>query len=685
LHTSGRHDSGNDDSLDWLRSLQVVLVGSSISLTVAEQTFRRFGATTRTVMDLEELRTDTCVDIVLVDRLDGADQFGPLGAEYADFVCRHNRNVWVTLSGYGLSGPDATSRASDATILAAAGILGHSFIAPELPPTVPAGQLALTLAGDFLVLSALHGVLVARAGSRPVHVDLPADACVMATGLVLELAHALMACPDQGGSSRYGAPSGFFPASDGLVYVLVLEDHQWSGLRACVNRPELADIRSVDDAKAHSDLVNTAVRAWVGQRPKAECEALLQAAGVACTAVRTVDEFVAAASAHAHDVTRFSPLPALPAIVWTEASESSPALAAADLLARLRVLDAGHVLAVPLATAWLGAIGANVSKLEDRARLDVYRRRGPFAEGQSGPNASAYFNAINYCKTTIAVEDVAGSDGTIDGRHFDVIVHNLSPRRARALGVDRLPSRGPGSARLLITSTGLGIVGPWADFRAYGHNIHAAAGLVAGTKDATGASADMGTPWCDPLTSVAIAIHVLAWVLGCAAGSPRSATVSISMAETMAGHLAYGASATKQPVPVFIQWPGQPQRMLVAAFNGNDEISRFAEFTGIATPLDPQPYRVCDGCDSRFAQISAFEFERMLRSNGFDVAVIRQADDLAGERSLRDRGIVRAVSSVTLGNYEVVGLPWAFLGTQPDPLQAAPEWSPLRSSVRGHR
>src|SRR5690606_32921320 len=88
--------------------------------------------------------------------------------------------------------------------------------------------------------------------------------------------------------------------------------------------------------------------------------------------------------------------PVMPAMITEGGLEPDPAPIP---LSALRVLDAGHVLAVPLASAWLGAMGAQVTKLEDPDRLDVYRRRGPFSKGIVGLNRSAYFNAINYNKT----------------------------------------------------------------------------------------------------------------------------------------------------------------------------------------------------------------------------------------------------------------------------------------------
>ena len=48
------------------------------------------------------------------------------------------------------------------------------------------------------------------------------------------------------------------------------------------------------------------------------------------------------------------------------------------------------MLAVPLAGALLGALGAQVTKLEDVRRIDMYRRRGPFIDREPGINRAAY-------------------------------------------------------------------------------------------------------------------------------------------------------------------------------------------------------------------------------------------------------------------------------------------------------
>ena len=50
----------------------------------------------------------------------------------------------------------------------------------------------------------------------------------------------------------------------------------------------------------------------------------------------------------------------------------------------LRMLEASRVLAVPLCGALLGAMGVEVTKLEDLPRLDMYRRRGPYIDGKAG-------------------------------------------------------------------------------------------------------------------------------------------------------------------------------------------------------------------------------------------------------------------------------------------------------------
>jgi crotonobetainyl-CoA:carnitine CoA-transferase CaiB-like acyl-CoA transferase len=665
--------------------VRVLLTGTSIPARWAAAVLAQFGAQVRRLEEAAAERGETGVDpwesadVVLVDRVEAVTDLPGLGAacasDYLELVAELNRGVWVSASAYGLTTSRADAIASDTTILAAGGILGHSRVATGLAPTIPAGSIGLKIVGDVMALAALHGLHQRLAGDRPVHLDVSAQAAIIATGLTLEMAHALLECPNDGGSARYGAPTGFFECLVGAVYVVVLEQHQWAGFQASL-APLLDDVATIEQARSRADEVNAALAKWASTRTVEECEKTLQAAGVACTAVNSVRELVTRArvSGRPFEMDEAVPMPAL-------ISQAPVVAGSADRIRSLdtvRILDAGHVLAAPLATSWLAAMGAEVVKLEDPDRLDVYRRRGPFAKGVEGLNRSAYFNAINYSKTGTDVRISADERAAVG--EFDAIVHNLSPNRAVQVGVDGRSVLGLGRPALVIESSGFGNSGDWAGYRAYGHNIHAFAGLVAATRNARGHMADVGTPWCDPLTSVAIATWVCAWAL---APSKETATaVDLSMSELLSSQLIdlidVEPEVTYRPRPdrrdLFVRIDGAEPLVAVSLVDGGQQ-ARFEAAVGLA--LAPQT-RGGEIVDIQGDGLTPEGLESALLGRGLAVAIVRRAEDLARDPFLRSTGLFVAVESADLGSYDIVGLPWTIVGAAATTLRAAPE-RPVRS------
>ena len=281
----------------WLNGLKVLSLGNSYVLEVAGRALAQFGTTVVSI-DREALFEPASADIVLVDRISStrscAMGCGPTVSEYIQFASQNNPGVWVTASAYGLETSRGDAIASDMVLLASGGVLGHSKPAPDALPTLPAGEIALGLVGVTMAMSALHAHHAHLSSGVPVHVDLSGQAAIIAAGMCLEMGHVLAGCPGEGGSSRYGAPTGFFPCLEGSVYVVVLEQHQWQALRSSLS-PLLDEFANIEDARQDPLAVNTAMATWTAARSNVECEAILQAGGVPCTAVNTVDEFYARA------------------------------------------------------------------------------------------------------------------------------------------------------------------------------------------------------------------------------------------------------------------------------------------------------------------------------------------------------------------------------------------------------
>ncbi|MCA4135374.1 CoA transferase [Arthrobacter sp. M4] len=669
--------STSDVPTTWLSTLRVLSVGDTTAVTTASAILRAFGANVTVVsaLGLEEQNQVQSHDVVLVDRIESVP--GLTGSRndvtgYLHSVEKLNRAVWVTASAFGLESERADALGSDFVALAAGGVLGHSREGAGTP-TVPAGEIALKLVGVTVAVSALHGVHEFRDTARPVHVDVSAQGAVVASGLCLELAHALGRCPDEGGSSRYGAPTGFFHCKEGQFYIVVLEQHQWEALQRTLS-PALDDLVSIEDGRRFPERVNSALEEWASTRSNLECESILQDAGVPCTAVNSVEEYLERAQAIGRPLDQASVSASMPAIVSTEEKRSP--IVAGRSLSELRVLDAGHVLAVPLATAWLGAMGAQVTKLEDAARLDVYRRRGPFLDGEPGLNRSAYFNQVNYCKRPLDVT-VNATGSSLDLEPFDVVVHNVSPRRAKALGVDGETVASKDRPRLSLSSSGFGGTGDWAGYRAYGHNIHAFAGLVSATQDAAGQMADVGTPWADPLTGAVAATWILAWSL---ADEHHAVTsVDLSMTEVMASQLIdlVGVDpdryydAPDSGSDVFVRFGDD---LIAVSLRTTEHATAFKNMTGKATPTGLRRGAELIAADLGLdPSLRANDFAELLREQGVPAALVEDAHSLANDAFLRSTGILQRVESPTLGGYEVTGLPWNMIGQKRAPLTAAPE------------
>ena len=122
---------------------------------------------------------------------------------------------------------------------------------------------------------------------RPVAVHLDVSACeaAIATGPVLQCVSSLLHCTGAIGAKRYGAPAGYFPASDGMVRISAMEDHQWRGLADAYDRQDLVDRwPAAADRIEHGPEIDAEVSALTAGQPKAECEAMLQRTGVPATA-----------------------------------------------------------------------------------------------------------------------------------------------------------------------------------------------------------------------------------------------------------------------------------------------------------------------------------------------------------------------------------------------------------------
>jgi crotonobetainyl-CoA:carnitine CoA-transferase CaiB-like acyl-CoA transferase len=394
------------------------------------------------------------------------------------------------------------------------------------------------VAGQAAALAALQAMSLLADGLGPLHLDLSVQEAVAFCSVQQECAHLVYECGVIAGVSRYSAPSGVFPCADGQIGVIVIDDHQFARFSETIDRPDFIPIfPTLSDRVQFGDMINSVCAEWTSSRSKFLCEQLLQEKGVAGVAVRTLAELKETNQYQARNFLRpddGGTLQAelLPALVETGRAPSRGGDRRRSLR-DLRVVEVTNVLAGPLAGAILGAIGATVVRLEDKERLDIYRRNGPFKFGQAGQERAAYYLFANYSKRSISQRIGEDQDyGRRVGEWADAVLENVGAGRLRRTGVAG-PQDTLGQGRSFLSISGFGRAGPCADYKGYGPNVHAFAGLAGAVIEQSSPEVTIRTSFADYCSAFWAATLLSAWWLG---GSPAR-VFDLSMAEVITSKL----------------------------------------------------------------------------------------------------------------------------------------------------
>ena len=206
-------------------------------------------------------------------------------------------------------------------------------------------------------------------------------------------------------------------------------------------------------------------------------------------------------------------------------------------LAGTRVVDVTGSLAGPYCTEILGALGADVVKVEPPGRGDETRQWGPpFWNGEG-----ALFLAANANKRSLALDlrAAAGRDALLRlAREADVFVQSLRPGIAerRGFGPERLTDA---SARLVYCSvTAFGRTGPLARQPGYDPLMQAAGGIMSVTGEPDRSGVRVGTSIVDQTTGMWAALGIVA-ALRERETTGRGRVIDVSLYETAIGLVPY--------------------------------------------------------------------------------------------------------------------------------------------------
>ncbi|PXW25475.1 CaiB/BaiF CoA transferase family protein [Paraburkholderia caballeronis] len=356
------------------------------------------------------------------------------------------------------------------------------------------------------------------------------------------------------------------------------------------------------------------------------------------------------------------------------------------------VVEIGHSLAAPYAGMILGALGADVIKIESVDGGDYARDWGPpFVDG-----AAALFHAVNHGKSSVALS--LSNPGDADAlrdfivRRADVVLQNLKAGGTDKYGLGAEQLRALKPSLVYCNLGAFGDNGPWRDKPGYDPLVQALAGLMS----------FMGGPG-EPLARIPVSVNDMGTGLWAAIGvlaalfrrqaSGDGEVVSVSLYETalswggmqIADYLASGVlpgrwgSGTAAIVP-HQAFECADGTIMVAA--GNDRLfRRLCDVLDVPALADDPRFatngarvghrdELIDRLHDAFRRGNCASWLAALDAAGIPCGPIQTIDQVVEHEQTKALDILRATDD---GAATVVGLPVSFGGARPSKIGRTPK------------
>ena len=309
----------------------------------------------------------------------------------------------------------------------------------------------------------------------------------------------------------------------------------------------------------------------------------------------------------------------------------------------IRVADFGWIFAVPHATAWLGAMGAEVIRIESMRAPDLVR----FLTGTNGvigPNLSGVFHSINLSRKSLAL-DLSRPEAQQIARRLvlqsDIVTENYTVGNMQKYGLDYENLRKLKPNIIMMSGTPLGQNGPYARTVGFGPTTQAFAGLCHLTGYPGSFPCGIGGTWPDFAVGTAMVFFLLA-ALHHRDQSGEGQYLDLSMAETVTtmipeammdffinGH-DEGPQGNRDPsmAPHGVFPVAGDDRWIAIAIATDSEFAGLCGVLGTPSMAADRDYA---RIDDRLRNVTMLESEIAARTRNFE------RDELV--RKLRERGI----------------------------------------------
>jgi crotonobetainyl-CoA:carnitine CoA-transferase CaiB-like acyl-CoA transferase len=246
-----------------------------------------------------------------------------LGFGYAAVAAREPRILYVSVSGFGPTGPLAERPAMDPVLQAFTGLIAENAGEDGVPHRVPI--IAIDMSTALYAFSALAPALYAR---REAAAGRHIEASLLSAAAGLQVVRMLQQHLEHGALRPPAAPSGVFATADGWISVTIARPHEWLAFCTAMEAPVLAEdprFADFDLRIEHAEAMRAILRPVFAGQPTAHWSARFAAHKVMHERLNSYREFL-----H-HPHTRASG-----AVAWVE----HPAVPGALPLPNLIGLDA---------------------------------------------------------------------------------------------------------------------------------------------------------------------------------------------------------------------------------------------------------------------------------------------------------------------------------------------------------
>ena len=664
-------------------------------------------------------------DLVITD--DAARFTALVGRPVAEVAAGQPGTIFGVTSIFGLTGPLAGVPATAIDAQAEAGV-AWALGEPGRPPlSIPPGVLECQ-AGAHLAAACLVARLAGPAptGGRIVDIALT-DLLAHYVGVNcrfyihhgMRWQRAGRRASDSGGAY----PFVILPCADGAVCLSGRTRPEWQrfveamGSPAWSQEPRYQKLRAM--GQQYPDEVDALISPWLQERTKAEIEVIADRFKLTIAPLRDLADVLATPQLAEREFLRPWTAdgrrlvgPGLPfRVAETRGSAQAPNSASSLLahaggpqptagagpLAGLRVLDLGWVWSAPQVGSILAQLGAEVIKVEHRARPDNSRlsgvivRDGKRIEGQTA-DMSPMFHQINKGKLgiTLNLKEAAGvALAKRLAQSSDIVLENMSAGSVErsGMGYDVLSADNP--RLVMVAMSGAGQFGPMADMRTYAPTMSSFVGL----------ESLVGYPGVLPTGALNFAIgdpnaavHALVAVFAALARretTGRGGYIDLSQTEALFATLTpYSLQAQvdgRQPPTMGNAHPGMAphglypaagvDRWLSIAVRNDDDWSVLARVAGdLAWTRDARWAGVGDriaGREALDAMLAAWTatcdrdtLVARLRAAGVPASPVNDIDGLWNDPQVAARGLSETVDIPGLGPEMLFTAPWKISGLE---------------------